>query len=177
MNTRSIRITVSAIAAVALLLAASTVSAAPYTILYEGVLTSGGGTPAADGEYGMTFSMYTKASGGTAFWQESNVKVKVTGGVFQYALGSSKPIFAPPLQQLDLAWVGVKIGSDPELPRAQMHSVAIAHHAQMASGLVCTGCVSVKSLKFDDNLDLGSNGLKAKSVTAETVTAAENLRK
>ena len=103
MYTRSIQTTVSAITAVALLLTAATASAAPYTILYEGVLTSGGGTPAADGEYGMTFSMYTKASGGTAFWQESNVKVKVTGGVFQYALGSSKPIFAPPLQQLDLA--------------------------------------------------------------------------
>ncbi len=43
--------------------------------------------------------------------------------------------------------------------------------ANMALGLACTGCVKVDMLKIDKTLDLGGNGLKAKSIAAGNVNA------
>ena len=43
--------------------------------------------------------------------------------------------------------------------------------AETALDLQCTGCVTVAEMKFDQDLDLGGNGLKVKKVQAETVAA------
>ena len=42
--------------------------------------------------------------------------------------------------------------------------------ATAALDLQCTGCVSLAELKLDGDLDLGGNGLKAKSVSAATIS-------
>jgi len=141
-------------------------------MLYEGYLTSAGGGPAADGSYTVTFSLYDGEKAATAFWQEANVKISVSGGVFSYALGATKPVSIGQLQSVKSLWIGVKIGAESELPRSMVHSVPFAHVAQAANGLLCTGCVSVKSIKFDDNIDLGGNSIKAKGITAVTITAS-----
>ncbi len=45
--------------------------------------------------------------------------------------------------------------------------------ATLALDLACTGCVSVKELKFDGDLDLGGNSLKAKQIGVELLTVGK----
>ncbi len=190
-------------------------AAAPTTSQVEGLLTSAGGGAAADGTYDITFAVYEASTGGSAVWSEGPVKVAVKGGQFSYALGSTKAIDTGKLAALKAQWLGVKVGADPELARAKLHATLFAMHAnaastltctgcitagQVANGalsaakmgfayagsatkggpasdLACTGCVTVAELKFDKDVDLAGNSLKAKNGTftgdlvAATVTA------
>ncbi|MCB9740725.1 MAG: hypothetical protein H6747_15785, partial [Deltaproteobacteria bacterium] len=188
--------------------------AVPGEFQLDGVLLSTGGAPAADGDYDVTFGLYAAATGGSAVWTEGPVKVKVVGGRFSHALGSSKAIGPNDLGDGN-RWLGVAVGSDPELPRQMLRSVAYALVAgtanavactgcvsadQIANGaipaakigfnfagsstkggpaldLACSGCVSVGELKFDADVDLGGNSIKAGNgtfsgdVSAKSVTA------
>ena len=124
-----------------LALSSTAIAAAPTTTLIEGVLTSAGGAPAADGSYDVTFRAYATATDAQAGWTEGPVKVEVVSGRFQHELGSKVAIdFA------SKAWaaptLGVQVGADPELPRKALHSVLYALHATTAAGLNCTSCVS-----------------------------------
>ena len=55
-------------------------AAVPTLINYQGYLTDSGGNPVADGDYSITFSLYTVASGGSSEWTETQT-VTVAGGV------------------------------------------------------------------------------------------------
>ncbi len=151
----------------------SSAVAAPATTMFEGALRSAGGTPAADGDYDVTFALYEAASGGSALWSETG-KIKVTGGAFATALGATQAFDVAALAAKSALYLGVKVGADPELPRQPVHAGLFALHAKVAdvaASLSCTGCVPVSALKLDDNIDLGSNSLKAGTITAGTVTA------
>ncbi|MCO4763413.1 MAG: hypothetical protein KC502_17990 [Myxococcales bacterium] len=201
---------------VASLLAASqALAAAPNTSLLEGMMTSSGGGAAADGTYDVTFTLWGAQSGGTAVWSEGPVKVAVKGGQFSYGLGTTKALDMKKVAALSSQWIGMKIGSDPALPRQRVHGALFALYAKSADSLTCTGClsathiangsvsaakmgfnyagsatkggpasdlnctgcVSVKEMKFDADVNLGANSLKAKNGTfagdlaAGTVTA------
>ncbi len=170
-------------------------AAVPSQTLYEGVLFSTGG-PVSDGTYGLTFAIYATQSGGTAAWQEGPIQIKVVGGRFSLRLGETTPLDGKKLAAMPQQWIGVKVAADPELPRQRLAAVPFALHALSASfgyaaatkpggaasDLACTACVSVSELKFDGDLDLGGQSLKAKdgtfaggvaanTVTANTVTA------
>ena len=123
------------------ILAAPAIAAVPGTTLLEGVLHATGGGPAADGDYKFTFSVYGAQSGGTAAWTEKDVSIKVTGGRFAYALGSTNKIDAAKVNALPGAWLGIAVGADPELPRQPLHSAVFAMHAKSAGSLTCTDCV------------------------------------
>ncbi len=154
------------LASLAVLTALSSVAtlatAAPATTLFEGVLTSGAGTPAADGDYKLTFRVYADATAQQPLWEEGPVTVKVTGGRFQHALGSSKPVAADAVVGAKAAHISVQVGGDPALPRQPLHGTL---YALRAGGLACTGCVGVSQLKFDGDVDLGGQSLKAKNGT------------
>ncbi len=206
------------VAASALLLhAPRTADAAlPAFTWVEGALVSSGAVPAADGDYDVVFGIYAAESGGQAVWSEGPVKVKLAGGRFTAALGGTKALDGAALIGLSEQWLGVTIGSEPELPRRRLASVPMALVAgqalalscsacvgadQIANGgiaaakvgfnyagaatkggpaadLDCTGCVTVAELKFDGDVDLGGNSLKAKNgifsgdLAAKSVTAA-----
>ena len=199
--------------------AAPDVSSTPTSTTLEGVLTSTGGGAAADGTYAVTFALYASATEKTAFWQEGPANILVKSGGFSHALGGITPLTAAALAKAKAAWLGITIGTDPELPRRQFRSVAwalIAAQAESlsctgcvggtqiandgisaaklgfnyagsttkggaATDLACTGCVSVSEMKFDGDLNLGGNSLKAKNGTftgglaAATVTATSFL--
>ena len=187
-------------------------AAVPKTLLVDGVLTSAGGGAAADGVYQVTFALYSVKSGGTAVWSEGPLPVAIKEGRFSQALGLIKPFAPAILDPMAAAWLGLKVGDDPELPRMTLRSVAYALLAEsarslacsgcvtgsalakgavgaeqvgftyagaktkggpanLAADLQCSGCVSVGELKIDKDLDLGGNALKAKAVSATTVTA------
>lgn len=155
----------------ALLTAPTAFGAAPGAVFLQGQLLAGDGSPVADGSYDVTFGLYAGQSGGAAAWTEGPVKVAVAAGHFAYALGGAKAIPATTIRTLKEAWLGIKVASDPELPRARLHSVPYALRAAVTDGLACTGCVSVAEMKFDADLDLGSYALVADKVTAPQVVA------
>lgn len=127
------------------LLAAAPVSAAvPATATLEGVLTSAGGGPAADGNYTLTLAIYAQQSGGTAVWTES-AAVTAKAGQFTWQLGSKTPLSASGLN-LSAAWLGVTIGSDPELARQPLGSALYAQRAAIAESLDCSGCIKAGAL-------------------------------
>lgn len=166
----------------------------PTAVALEGVLQSSAG-PAADGTYAVTARLWTSESGGTAVWTEGPLQAVVGGGRLSLALGEKVPLTAAVVAQG--AWLGLQVGDDPELPRRPLRTVPFALRAELAASattadtatsadsaksLACTGCVGVAALKFDGDLDLGGNALKAasatftgnvqaKGVVAQTVTA------
>lgn len=161
-----------AVAGVALS-AAPAAAAIPATVLFEGALQSTTGGPAADGDYDVTFALYDDIQAQQAFWTET-AKIKVAGGQFSHALGSISQLDGAALASKTAPALGLTIGQDPELPRSKLHSTAFALTANVAataSAVSCTACISVAHLKFDDNVDLGANGLKVGTVTAAQVIA------
>jgi subtilisin-like proprotein convertase family protein len=119
-------------------------AAVPGTALIEGTLHSTGGGAAADGDYATVFAIYKDQTGGSPVWFEGPVTVKVAAGQFSYALGSG--VALKPADLTTGAWLGMKIGQDPELARKPLHSVAYALRAAVAEGLSCTGCVGASQL-------------------------------
>ena len=187
-------------------------AAPPATVQLEGVMRAAGGTPVADGDYAVTFSLYAGEKDAKAAWAEADVNLKVVGGRFGHALGSVTPLTSDLLAAIQPGWLGLKVGADPELNRQPLHAVPWALRAVSAASvacsgclageaikagaisadkvgftyagaktkggpadvaldLQCTGCVSVAELKFDKDVDLGGNGLKAKALTADQVAA------
>ena len=164
-------------------------AAVPVTVAVEGQLTSGGGAAAADGTYDLSLALYSNATTLTPLWSET-AKVKVSAGRFSHALGSVKPLDPKTVSGGQL-WFGLKVGTDPELPRQPLRSSITSLRAAVADGLgctncvqasavgftyagsatkggaasdlACTGCVSVKEMKFDGDVDLGSASIKAQN--------------
>ena len=120
-------------------------AAVPTTSAIEGVLLSSGGSPAADGNYTVTIGIYAAETGGSAVWSESGVAIAVKGGQFSYMLGSKTPLAAAALNQTK-AWVGIQVGTDPELPRKPLGSSPYALRAAVAEALECTGCLKAGNL-------------------------------
>ena len=151
-----------------MLTASAAFAAGPSTILLEGAIHSQGGGPAADGNYNLTFAIYDKQTGGAAAWTEGPISVAAAGGRFSYALGTKSAIDAGKLAALTAQWLGIKVGTDPELPRTAIHATAFALHAGTAAGLACEGCVgadavangSVSALKVNFAYAAAANGIK-----------------
>ena len=103
----------------------------PATMLIQGVLLTKAGGPATDGVYDIAFVLYGSKTGGQAAWTES-AKVAVQGGEFSHILGSVKPISAASLVSLKSLWISMKVASEPEMARKQLHAVAFARRAAIA---------------------------------------------
>lgn len=88
-------------------------------ISIQGILKDGDGAAVADGNYKLTFSLYTAA--GTLKWTEDQPSVRVRGGVYSALLGTVKDfntqgntaIFDVPY------FLGVKVNDGTELTPVQ----------------------------------------------------------
>lgn len=123
-------------------MAASALAATPSTMRIEGVLLAGGGSPAADGDYEITFALYAAPTGGVAAWTEGPTKVTVSGGRFTAEIGKTQALTSATLAPLAESWLAVKVGGDPELARTRLASVAYALIAAAAESMACTGCIT-----------------------------------
>lgn len=145
--------------------------AAPKTLNVEGVLQTTGLGPVADGVYDLYFAIYATKADKTPIWQEGPISVPLFGGRFSTTLGSKKALNPTLLANAAAPMLGVRVGKDPELPRRALHATAFALHAETAvlalkaSDVACTGCVSVQEMKFDGDINLGGNSLKAANGT------------
>jgi hypothetical protein len=103
----------------------------PELINYQGELTDSAGSP-LNGTVSIVFKIYNLQTGGTTLWQETHNTVQVNEGLFSVLLGSISP-FPATLFEGDSRWLGIKVGSDPEMtPRSRIASVAYAIRAQSA---------------------------------------------
>ena len=74
---------------------AAAVTTVPTKINFQGRLTDSSGNIRADGQYNMTFRLYTVNSGGSAVWtevRETTNRVQLTNGLFSVRLGDVTPI-------------------------------------------------------------------------------------
>jgi hypothetical protein len=94
---------------------------------YQGKATDKAGAP-LNGNYNLTFRVYSTSTGGAAKWTEAQTVVQITNGVFSVQLGSVTP--------LNLAfdedyWVSLEINTDGEMtPRTKLASVPYAYRAE-----------------------------------------------
>jgi hypothetical protein len=127
-------------------------AAEPVVLSIQGTLRTPAGTPVADGDYGVAVAFYPAANAAEAVYLEKIIGIPVKGGLFSIELGGSDPT-----KKLDDAlffgtkaqWLGIQVGSDPEMPRVPLRAVAYAVHARGATkafGLECSGCVTASHL-------------------------------
>ena len=84
------------LAAVSILFAAATsFTAVPNAVSYQGRLLTPGGSPVADASYNMVFTIWDAPAGGSALWTSGTVSVPVANGLFSVNLGES-PMTALP---------------------------------------------------------------------------------
>jgi len=140
-------------------MAATTLHAQSRQLLnYQGKLEVGGAP--ASGTFSMTFSIYATSTGGSPLWTETQNVMVTTDGVFNVLLGSVTPFPSSLFVEAGERYLGIKIGSDPELPdRFQLTSVAYAIRATEAEG-VADGSIA--------NNDVAANAAIAESKLALT---------
>ena len=109
-------------------------AAVPSQVPFQAVLTQPGGAPVADGSYTIVFPLYTTASGGSPSWTETQT-VQTSAGVFSTHLGATNPITPAEVASEEL-WLGIKVGSDPEMtPRQRIGSAIYALVSQELANL------------------------------------------
>jgi hypothetical protein len=109
-------------------------------INFQGKLTNPDGTNVTDGTYSITFGIYTAASGGSAVWSETQSSVSVSSGIFQVNLGSVTALPGSVNFNTPGLYLGVKVGSDPEMtPRIQFTAAPFAFNSQSLGGVLASG--------------------------------------
>ena len=108
-------------------------------ISFQGKLVNPNGTNVTDGSYSILFSIYTAPSGGSSVWSETQT-VSVLNGIFQVNLGSVSALPGSVDFNTDNIYLGVKVGSDPEMtPRIIFTAVPQAFNAERLGGLDKSG--------------------------------------
>jgi hypothetical protein len=116
----------------------------PHVLSYQGVLLDNTGNAKPDGEYTLTFSLYSTETGGTAIWSESK-QLQVNKGLITIQLGDHNP-FSPGIDFRVPYWLGIKVDEENELiPRLVLTSSAYSLVADTA-------------LKIKTPLNLAGNG-------------------
>lgn len=111
--------------------------AAPPLVRYQGQAVDAQGIP-LEGPYSLTFRLYPAAIGGTPLWEEVQLAVPLTRGLFSVLLGQQTSLVGVDWSQP--LWLGVQINQDPELaPRQQIASVPMAIRAETADTMKTSG--------------------------------------
>lgn len=131
----------------------------PREMSYQGVLAEADGSPASDGNYSMTFSLYDTDTGGAPLWQEAKV-VMVEDGVFNVILGDVTPLA---LGFDEGYWLGIQVGADPELePRVKLTASAYSLNAVKVGGYEVSPTAAPNTLlPLDDSGQIPASALSA----------------
>ena len=93
---------------------------AQATLSVQGTVQKSTGNAVDDGDYSLTFKLYTTETGGTAVWSETQDPVNIIGGVYSVTLGTVTPLTAAFDQTY---YLGIAVGTGTELiPRARLTS-------------------------------------------------------
>lgn len=106
----------------------------PALVHFQGRLADGAGVPLPDADLDLTFRLYASSTGGAPLWEESKT-VGVAGGGFATLLGDTTPL-DPGLAARSSLWLGVSVGTEPELaPRYRLSSAPYAFRSADADAL------------------------------------------
>lgn len=109
------------------------VLATPALINFQGALADSGGSPVADGNYSVVFTIWDAASGGTSVWTETQ-SVFSSDGRFNTLLGSVNPV-TDAVFNGTTRYLGMAVDSDPEMtPRTALVSVPYAVRVSTVDG-------------------------------------------
>ncbi|MEO0020120.1 MAG: hypothetical protein ABIK47_05720, partial [candidate division WOR-3 bacterium] len=103
----------------------------PRMLSYQGKLTDSLGNPVPDGNYQLTFRLYTEETGGSPFWTEEQT-ISVRNGLFSALLGAVNPIGSVP--DAGNLYLSLQVGTGSELtPRLRIVSSAYAFLTERAA--------------------------------------------
>lgn len=139
----------------------------PKTLNYQGTLAKGS-APVVDGDYTVTFRLYTASAGGSAVWSESQ-SVTARNGVFNAILGKT---VALPASFSTSYWMSLQVGADPELsPRLEMTGVSYSMHALVADSAKKVANASITTTQILDgtitSADIAAGGIVASNIFDE----------
>ncbi len=119
-----------------LIWAATAPAAVPLTISYQGILRDAVGTIVPDGNYNLTFKLYSVPTGGSPLWTEDQT-LAVQDGVFNAVLGS---VTALTMNFNSPYWLGVAVQAQPELaPRIALAAAPYSVNADRLDGISSGG--------------------------------------
>jgi len=108
----------------------------PNLINYQGRLTDIDGTPVIDGEYLVTFTIWsdpTSTAPSDREWISPDCPVLTINGLFNWQLGSRESLPPWTIANDSALWLGIKVGDDPEIsPRTRLCSAPYAYKAWKA---------------------------------------------
>ena len=108
----------------------------PELLSYQGVLTDAAGVALPDGDYNVTFRLYTVDVGGSAVWTEAHL-VTVTKGIFNATLGWTQVLSG--LNFDNPYYLGISVEGGAELtPRTLLTDAAYAMNSRMVAGSSAT---------------------------------------
>ncbi|MBI2613461.1 MAG: site-specific integrase [Candidatus Levybacteria bacterium] len=140
--------------------------APPRILSFQGKLTDSSDNPITNAT-NILFSIYNdqNASGAAFLWQESNSIEPDSDGIFSVFLGKTTPIPDTLFSQNSQLFLGITIGSGPELsPRQELATVPFASNAETLQGLEpITNSTKVSNvvLALDSSGNLSIAGSKA----------------
>ncbi len=147
------------------------------TVVFQGRLSTSGGSIPADGLYRIRFSIYAEEAGGASLWSENQPSVQVTDGVSNTVLFGENP--APPeiFTDWNSLWLEITVDTDndgfePEeifAPRTPLHAVPIALYSKDAAKL---GGVEAADYALKSDLDFSIESLTSQ---VEADNAAQDL--
>ncbi len=121
-------------------------AAVPAGLTQQGRLFETNGDPYT-GTIKFTFTIYDAATDGTSLWTEDH-NVVMDDGYYSVRLGESGTPLPAGLFDGSVLYLGVKIGTDPEMtPRQRIGSVPYAFVADNVTGDITPKSVSVNSVK------------------------------
>jgi hypothetical protein len=170
------RIAPAVLVVLASLLIAPAAHAASFAV--QGVLRANTGGPAADGTYVIWVSLYDAEKAKDPLWSKGYKSVDVQGGLFGITVGAEPdPVPDAILANGKPLWLGVSVGSDPELPREKVLNVPRATWAMVAGAVECSGCIAAQHIS--DGAVTGTKvgftyaGSKSKGGPAEEALTAQ----
>jgi len=140
-------------------------------ISIQGIVKNGSGGAVPDLDYSLTFTLYDAATGGNVVWTETQPAVKVTGGVYSALLGLVVDFSAVAFDEP--YFLGVKVGSDPELtPRTEMTYAPYALAVDKIKSSVSTG----NSFSSTGNVGIGTNAPLNKLTIVDSLENALTIK-
>ena len=146
------------------------------TIPYQGMLKNADGSPVADGNYAMVFSIWDAATAGTQRWIEPHPVVAVKNGTFLAQLGETAALGAL-FSTYGSLWLQIEAdtGSGPETydPRVPLSSATYAKHAENAANATNAtnaGNADTVDAKHASDLALVSHNHAGENITSGTIS-------
>ncbi|MBI2419226.1 MAG: hypothetical protein HYV28_15260 [Ignavibacteriales bacterium] len=139
-------------------------SQTPSTLSMQGVLRDATGAAVADGNYAMTFKIYSTPTGGVSLWSETQSAVMVQNGVYNAQLGSVTPFGSLAFNQQ--YWIGITTGNIEMSPRVTLTAAPYAMGFRGSSNVFGgSGNVGIGTLEPATKLTV-SGGVQADTLTS-----------